>query len=321
MNEKEFESNTDALHAEDLLALERRRHLSEHEQRRLGMCLTASDALRMLRQLHQDFEALAPTMGDDARVTEQCVSAVRQRFATTKNGAKRRSLWRMGSLMGASAVLLTLAAAAALYRSVPGRLAPNSAATAAGVVAANGQGQGQAHEVTAASTQQVTTPPNRLPPVNRTPASIASPSTPRFARASNDGESITSDSRSSVELFAAANSARRNGDTQKAITLYQRLQAQYPSSEEAVVSHVLLARLELGRGAAALALRDFEAYLEQVPRGSLSQEALQGKAEALSRLGRKEEEAAAWRRLLEEFPNSVYAQSAREHLGEGARQR
>jgi TolA-binding protein len=130
---------------------------------------------------------------------------------------------------------------------------------------------------------------------------------------------VLASSTSAAGVFSAANAARRAGDTRRAIALYSQLQTEYPQSDEALVSYVLMARLELSRGAPAVALRQFDAYLARSAAGSLSQEALQGKAQALSSLGRKEEAAATWRRLLREFPNSVYAQSAREHLAESAR--
>jgi TolA-binding protein len=119
-------------------------------------------------------------------------------------------------------------------------------------------------------------------------------------------------------MFSEANLARRMGETQKAVTLYRRLQSEHARSDEALLSHVLLARLELGRGAAGKALRGFQAYLAQSPSGPLAQEALHGQAQALAQLGRKQEEVATWRQLLERYPSSVYAQSAREHLGEGS---
>jgi len=300
MNETAFESTTDALCAEDLLILERRHELTEHEQRRLNMCLAASDALRILRQLHNDFESFDPEDADDARITDLCASAAKQRFAARKAYTLgRRTRLRM-SLIGVSALLLTLAAAAASYRS-----------------------GFWSHEAERRSLASPWSAPKLLAMSAKAMAgrrAAATTATAHSIRASTNPAPTTlavGTAKNAVELFSGANAARRAAKTQEAVTLYQRLQAQYPSSDEALVSHVLLARLELGRGAIPIALREFDAYLERAPRGPLTQEALQGRAQALSRLDRRQEEAATWRRLLQEFPNSVYARSAREHLGEG----
>jgi TolA-binding protein len=75
--------------------------------------------------------------------------------------------------------------------------------------------------------------------------------------------------------------------------------------------------MNLARGAAVPALSGFSAYLHEVPGGSLTQEALQGKAQALRQLRRATEERATLRELLREFPDSVYAPGARERLGTG----
>ncbi len=151
------------------------------------------------------------------------------------------------------------------------------------------------------------------------PDDTASPRlTSAVPRAELDLGARSVEGKSAADLFSLANVARRNGETQKAVLLYQRLQREHARSDEALLSYVLLGRLELARGAAARALRGFEAYVARAPSGSLAQEALHGKAQALGQLGRKQEEAAAWRHLLQRFPSSVYAQTAREHLDEGS---
>lgn len=240
------------------------------------------------------------------------------------------------ALIGASALLLTLAAAAALYRggfwdhvvwrgSLPSPLsAPKPLVVSADAVHTNKAPDPRAEEPKTTRDDDVN-PPTASHSSETTdgsevlPRSVSSP-TALSIRGSDNTEPTTlaaNTVKNAVELFSAANAARRGRKTQEAVALYLRLQAEYPSSDEALVSHVLLARLELGRGAAPVALREFDAYLERAPRGALTQEALQGRAQALSRLGRKQEETATWRRLLQEFPNSVYARSAREHLGDG----
>src|SRR5262249_22054198 len=62
-------------------------------------------------------------------------------------------------------------------------------------------------------------------------------------------------------LFHAANEARRTGDDERAVALYRSLEAQYPKSEEARLSHATLGRLMLDRGDPKRALADFDEYL------------------------------------------------------------
>jgi TolA-binding protein len=330
MNNDCFEPSTDAQCAEDLLALERRRDLTDHERRRLGMCLAASDALRTLRQLDQDLEAVQPNPADEARIVEQCVTSARRRFTArrhTPRGVRRRV---RAVLASAPLLLVAFGAAAALYHWVPPLVAPRqqpSDASAAPVKAPERRGAGvrTEHEkvsTVAAPSASVSAASPALAPMaeHEGTAAVRVPrSNVQTEPSAATSAPVLASSTSAAGVFSAANAARRAGDTRRAIALYSQLQTEYPQSDEALVSYVLMARLELSRGAPAVALRQFDAYLARSAAGSLSQEALQGKAQALSSLGRKEEAAATWRRLLREFPNSVYAQSAREHLAESAR--
>jgi TolA-binding protein len=123
---------------------------------------------------------------------------------------------------------------------------------------------------------------------------------------------------SAADLFVAANAARRSGDRKRAIRLYQELQQRHPESAEAKLSHATLGKLLLDSEDPTDALESFDHYLEGA-QGSLSEEALVGRAQALQRLGRKDEEKAAWRQLLAKFPKSIHAARARGRLAELAR--
>jgi TolA-binding protein len=79
----------------------------------------------------------------------------------------------------------------------------------------------------------------------------------------------------------------------------------------------MLGRMQLERRDTQRALRHFEVYLQAAPLGSLAQEAMQGKAEALHHLGRSAEERIVWADLLRVFPASIYAEAARGRLREG----
>lgn len=118
---------------------------------------------------------------------------------------------------------------------------------------------------------------------------------------------------SAAELFSEANQARRASNGARATQLYRLLQRKYPGSQEAQLSLVTLASLQLNSGNASGALSTFNRYLSQSGR-PLEAEALYGQAQAFRQLGRTSEEVRAWKRLLATHPSSGYAAQARERL-------
>jgi TolA-binding protein len=117
------------------------------------------------------------------------------------------------------------------------------------------------------------------------------------------------------ELFGAAERARREGDLSEARHLYGRLAARFPGTREELAARVLRGQMLLDQlDDANGALGSFEHYLRDAPTGTLAEEALVGRAQALRSLGRARAEAAAWRDLLAFYPRSVHAELARERL-------
>lgn len=329
MTNDRFEPLSEVQCAEDLLAIERRRELTEHERRRLGMCLAASDALQTLRQLDQDFESLQTEQADEELIVEQCAIAARRRFV-----GRTRAMWlsRMQmrtALVVALVLFSSLGAAAALYRWAPTLVTARSASTQPSAEHGALRDQPKRNTRTRRNESPSAAPAACASVPTSSSAAFAGHPAATGARALRSNPQsepnvvpavpLPSVQKSAAAVFSAANAARRSGERQRAIALYRQLQMDYPQSDEALTSHVLLARLELNQGVPAEALRQFDAYLARGAAGSLTQEALQGRAQALSSLGRKQEEAATWRKLLQDFPDSVYAQSAREHLTQGAR--
>ena len=318
----------DAEHPEDLVALERQQWLSEPEQRRLQMCLASSDSLRLLYQVGLDFDAMPTVRPEDAAQLEQLVASAHARFAArTEAPSSRTPVRKIATGVAFSVLLFALGATAARWQ-LPrfgfGNSISNRSVDALPTpVLPKPEGQ-VAHAAAA--------PPN-CPAPNDSAAAVPSIEAARKPQAqaieTAPGASPASSVRAVAqatspratagcsELFSAANAARRRGDGQRAATLYSRLQGDCPRSAQAASSYVLLARMNLARGAAAPALDGFDTYLQAVPRGSLIQEALQGKAQALRQLGRSAEERAALRELLRQFPDSVYAPSARQRLASG----
>lgn len=142
------------------------------------------------------------------------------------------------------------------------------------------------------------------------------PSTRRFESPSRTpeppGEKLGESAR---DLFAAANQARSRGDATTALSLYRRLQSEYPASPEALAAKISIGMLQLQRGQPSSALAEFRAYRQAGAR-ALRAEALWGEAEALRSLGLRADERATLDELLREYPNSAYASAARKRLEE-----
>lgn len=117
-----------------------------------------------------------------------------------------------------------------------------------------------------------------------------------------------------AELFANATAARREKKDDEAIRLYRELQRRYPDSREAKASRVVLGQLLLDRTDPNQALGEFDRYLDGGAKGAVTEEALVGRAVALQKLGKREEERAAWQQLLAKFPNTVHAARAKERI-------
>jgi TolA-binding protein len=116
-------------------------------------------------------------------------------------------------------------------------------------------------------------------------------------------------------LFARANAARRVGDFEAAVQVYEELARRFPGSREEVLSRATFGTLALNvLGEPQRALGLFDAYLAEAPDGSLAEEALVGRAEALDRLGLDADERAAWEELLARFPDSSHGDRARRRL-------
>ena len=82
-----------------------------------------------------------------------------------------------------------------------------------------------------------------------------------------------------ADLLERANRARRDGRYAAAIRDYRSLQRRFPASREQAVSRVALGRLYLDqRRQPRAALQEFDRYLRQRSAGTLSEEAMVGRA-------------------------------------------
>lgn len=118
-----------------------------------------------------------------------------------------------------------------------------------------------------------------------------------------------------ADLFVAANGARRIHRVDEALRLYRRLQATFPGSAEAGLSHLSVGELCMSQRRWDEALSQFDAYLRSDD-AVLGEEALVGRARALERLGRTRAEREAWEALLARYPQSDYGWRAQQRLAD-----
>ncbi len=114
-----------------------------------------------------------------------------------------------------------------------------------------------------------------------------------------------------VDRLERASAARRSGKVDEALAIYQSIQHDFPGTRQARVARLSAAEILLARGQAAEAAPMF-AREEQGP----SAGALFGLAGARRKLGDKNGERAALRRLVELYPDSSLASAARSRLQE-----
>jgi TolA-binding protein len=276
---------------EDLSAMSRRGPLAESDRRRLELSLASSPANLAMHRAGEAFDEIEPVPGTDDALVARIALAARDKFAagSTASTVKRSPRWTVW--LAAAAVLLVAAASGAVIwrlRAEP-RVAPQP---------------------------MVVAPAPRPEPAAVPPAAPVALAAPETAGSPRAAARPADKSVSAADLFSSANAARKRGDASGALALYGRLQSEHPTSDEALLSHVLAARVRLGRGEYAPAIRQFDRYLERAPGGSLAEEALHGKASAYEQTGQSAQEQAVWRELLRRFPSSVYAVKARERLAE-----
>ncbi|MBN2195234.1 MAG: tetratricopeptide repeat protein, partial [Polyangiaceae bacterium] len=286
----------------DLSARARRHALSEAEHRRLKVCLGSSATLGLLHAVGSDFDALPTEADGDAELVERFAEQAEQRFGAPM---ARRPRVRVKWLIAGWLLLGTATAAAWVGGQ---RLAP--------APLPNGQPEPMVPSAAASrhasGSRQSSVPASPAPTVSQ---SALPPAPTQHPAASAGHDSAALSPPSAAGLFSRGNEARRRGQMAAAVVAYEELQAKYPRSAEAALSHVVLARRYLGQDPGR-ALQHFDAYLRSEPHGALAQESLHGRARALGMLGRGTEERRAWQDLLRHYPESVYANVARERLGE-----
>jgi hypothetical protein len=289
------------LHPEDLLDRVRRGQATAAERERVAAHLAICAACRFEQAvLAESLRDASPQPGDAARartIEQAALAALAQRGVLA--GARKRR--RAGAWIAAlTASSIATAAAAAVITHPPWLERLVSQLVTPRELPKHKRARAK-HDV--------------APAMVAPPAPVSQATVPEPIAAKQPARSR--ELRSAGELFAAANEARRERTTREAVRLYRELERQHPSSAEAKVARVALGRLLLDRaGDPRGALRQFEAYLADREQKSLREEAMVGRALALSRLGRGFAERAAWQALLREYPASANAERARARVDE-----
>lgn len=267
---------------EDLSARQRRGELSRAEEQRLQALLESSVEARLWHQAGTELDAEGGILPGDHDAAER----VMQRMLAALHAPRARRTPRLTWPVAIAATLVVSIAAAAIG---PRLLAPSPAPSRAA-------------------------PPSPV----RVPAPLPQPEPPKVASPEPVPSVVVrkplprpTPPSDAASLLRAAGVARREGDTAKAITLLDALQALHPASREARASDTTLGALHLQRGAPAAALVHFRRYTRAAPHGALAPEALWGEARALRALGRQSEAERTLQLLLERFPDSTYAAAQR----------
>jgi len=301
----------------DLLCRSRREELSVDEQRRLNEYLQHSLEVRLMSQMLGELEKESRVRpGDDALLARITASAL----GTPQRAPKKRPVLTM--VLVAAAVLLVASLASALLGRARQARAPGDSQNFFSdwpwKTAKRGRPQTVVPKAKAMPSQTVRTEPDagdtgdaqEVPDIQPLPT----PSAPLSARA--PGAAKKAMSASASELFARANLLRRQGHGVEAAGVYQLLLERYPNAREVGPTRLALAKyLQTAQPEQALA----QYRLVAGSGGALRAEALWGISEVATRLGQRSLAEQALADLLREFPDSPYAEVARERTTHGSR--
>ena len=290
----------------DLLGQSRRGALTDAGRLALDAHLAACASCRLSRDVLADFDQVdAVDIRDGARI-RALVDTARAVRATARGRARSQTRLRAAAAAALLIVCGGSASAAVWWWRRPAPPAPIAVAhrtVATRVDAPRAPSRPQAAPAAAAETP---------PPAVR--VAVPAPAPRHRAIARNTVAPVEAPRLSAGALLAEAGRARGEGQLDRAVSLYRKLQREFPGTPEAQVSTVPLGRLLLDADSPRAALAAFDAYLRDVPRGPLIAEALYGRGRALEALGEDDEERRAWERLVTDHGGSAYAPHARRRL-------
>jgi TolA-binding protein len=298
------------LHPEEMLDAARRGTLGAAATEDLRAHLARCVACRVSLTLADDLRAEAAVTGADGALLARMVRGALAdeprvtfdvRAPRARSGAGRRVAVAVALLLvgGSGGAAVWSMGGAAFVRRLAPEILPFSRRHERATVAAS-----------RAVAPSIAVPAPTVEPMLAPPAAPAlGPAAPRAVRA--EAPAPTAE-----DLFADANRARRAGDYPRALHRYSELRRAYPGTRQELTARVIVGDLQLEDGPARAALAEFDSYLAASPDGTLAEEARVGRAVALMRLGRRDEEREAWSQLLRAHPNSVQGARARRRLTE-----
>ena len=308
------------LHPEELLDRARSGTASKEELSRAHAHMANCAACRIEQTLLVDLEqSTAPKPNDHlvaARIRAFVARSVEERTRAGASLAKQRTARKWAVFAFAATLLLTTIGAAAVM--LRGRRATAEQATNAAIPATLPRPSPAPHDLSGdeanpRAEEAKDQPQKTIDKANDEAPGARAPQRP--SRAAVKTERAAAADGSAAELFARANLLRRRDEVKEAAGVYRELQRSFPGSAEELLSRVVLGRLMLDRlGDPTAPLAQFDSYLAGATQGSLREEALVGRAVALGRLGRANEERTAWNALLDAFPRSTSAARARARI-------
>jgi tetratricopeptide (TPR) repeat protein len=314
------------LHPEGLIEADARGELRGGDRERLEWHLAQCEVCRFERLARKDFRRELEREVEDLDVSHLLTQALLgggEIAAVASPAGRRKRRVRLGLLAAAMVTIAGTAAAAVGFSEMrvviprgfeteaqragaPARTNVEPAPARAGVESALPPSASSAAQGSDAPMDSQT-PSTQAAGLAARPA-LPSPSSMALA------SGAASPQRGAGTLFAQANSARRADDHEQSTRLYQELIARYRSSPEAHEAEAVLGQTLLDSNDPGGALRYFDDYLDTD--GALREDVTRDRAIALGRLGRSDDEAAAWTALLAAYPNSVHGERARKRLSE-----
>jgi TolA-binding protein len=295
---------------DDLSAYARRGELDEAAEKQLLRLLGSSEEARLVHDAGREFDREDAAFPDDPALADRIVERVFAARPRPRPAPAKRP-W-LKTALGGGAVIAAMAAAGPLLERVGDESSSPSEAAAPSAPPVAKPSAAAAPPPRASAASPLESPPPPRPGLSTHAPGRAPRAEARAVPSASTTPIPTNESAS--DLFARANQARRGGNTSDAIGLYQRLQQQFPASAEALSAAIALGMLELKANRLSGALSQFETYLARAPGGSLAPEALWGRAQALSGLGRRSASEESLRLLLKRYPKSAYADAARAKL-------
>ncbi len=305
------------LHPEDLSERDARGELLPAEREHLERHLRQCKVCRFERLARADFQRESERLEEDLDVRRLLANVLAGGASPTPRAVKRRH--RVGPremLFGAAIAMIAGTAGATIvqFSGSNSLTIAHDADGTRGTVATTPEGTRFALSpapVLAVDVDLSVPAPRPDPP--RTPLAQVSSPPPPAPTAPVPSDAVTWE-RSAAAVFSRANNARRVGDGAHAESLYRLLIERHAATPEAHHALALLGQMLLDSGDCAAALHFFDEYLGED--GALREDVMLDRAAALQRLGRADEEAAAWAALLHAYPESVHAERARGRLSD-----